>query len=218
MVPPAPPSASSGCGVTTRTGFICSIRSLLLSVSTRVSSHKGKGPLTLTLSRWEGPPLMRRPSADAVAGRGNSCNDIASPRCCRRRRKSFLQRCRRLSDGQFALIEHRRHAEKAVNHAVVTAIGRRYTGFLEALGIGSALIAQRITLGRNHQRWRQTTELPGHQRSSIGIIGVSSLLEIMIPVPLHAGTGEHVALRKALIGIGRIVAVRHWINEQLEGQ
>src|SRR5262249_46544445 len=179
-------SASSGCGVTTRTGVICSISRPLLSVSTRISSHKGKGPLTLTLSRWEGAPLNWRPSAVADAGRGNSCNDIASPRCCSLRRKSLLQRCRRLSDGQFALIEHCRHAEKAVNHAVVTTIGRRYTGFLKALGIGSALIAQRITLGRNHQRWRQAAEIPGHQGSSIRISSVRSILEIVIPVPLHA--------------------------------
>jgi hypothetical protein len=105
-----------------------------------------------------------------------------------------------------------------VDHAIVTAIRRRHTGFLEALGIGGTLIAQRITLGRNHQRWRQATDIPGHQGSSVRIMSVSSILKIMIPVPLHAGAGEHIAFRKALIGIGRIVAVRHRIYEQLEGQ
>jgi hypothetical protein len=40
----------------------------------------------------------------------------------------------------------------------------------------------------------------------------------MIPVPLHAGASQHVALSKALIRIGRIVAVCHRVNEKLEGQ
>ena len=53
------------------------------------------------------------------------------------------------------------HAKKAVNHAIITAIRRVYTGFLETLGIGCTLIAQWITLGRQHQRWRQTAEVAG---------------------------------------------------------
>jgi hypothetical protein len=40
-------------------------------------------PLTLTLSQREGPPFMRRPSADAVAGNGGDVN--LSP--LRRRRR-----------------------------------------------------------------------------------------------------------------------------------
>ena len=40
---------------------------------------QGKKPLTLALSQREGPPLMRRPSADAVAGNGAPLNTRCAP-------------------------------------------------------------------------------------------------------------------------------------------
>ena len=87
--------------------------------------------------------------------------DAALPRCRGPGCQSFLQCCRCLSDGKFALIEHCWHAKKAMNHAIITAIRRVYTGFLRALCIGRTLIAQRITLGRQHQGRRQTAEVTG---------------------------------------------------------
>ena len=66
-----------------------------------------------------------------------------------------------LGDGLLALIEHGGHAKKAVDHPIIAGACGRHPRLLQALGIGFTFIAERIILGRNHQRRRQALEVFG---------------------------------------------------------
>src|SRR5262249_20639329 len=91
IVPPAPPSASSGCGVTTRTGVICSISNPLLSVSTRqlnsqfLQRQGAPHPLPHHLTALRQPASERLFSAQATPQRRRVCPARAPPACQRNR-------------------------------------------------------------------------------------------------------------------------------------
>ena len=60
-----------------------------------------------------------------------------------------------LGHGLLPLVQDRSHPEEAVNHAIVEMICRRHARSLETLGKRFAFIAERITLGGDHQGRRR---------------------------------------------------------------
>jgi hypothetical protein len=114
---------------------------LLRHGPTRV--RKGSFPPIPTFPRQEGkgylpPPVSPLRGEGSGGGEGRLGGSVR--RGVRFGCEGLPQRSAGLGHCLLALIEHSRHAEETVNHAIVPAAGGRYPRGLEALGIGFPFI------------------------------------------------------------------------------
>ena len=88
-------------------------------------------------------------------------------------------------DGYPGFVDNRSLLEEAVVHALVALEIGRDAGFLQAGGVGLALVAERVVFSGDHKGRRQAAEVFGLKRRGIGIETVFRSGQVMVPEPLH---------------------------------
>ena len=103
-----------------------------------------------------------------------------------------------------------------MNHAVVAAELYRDAGRLELAGIGFTLVPKNIEFGRDHQRGRKAAQIGRLRWRNVRMPPILCLLDIMIPVPGHLGTGQEEALGVSRVGLVIEVGISDGIEQNLE--
>jgi len=78
-------------------------------------------------------------------------------RCISRQR--LTQCCRRVFDRVTTSIHDPSQADEGVDHSFVAFEFDRDTSAPHLIGVGLALIAKRIALARDHERWREAAHI-----------------------------------------------------------
>ena len=119
----------------------------------------------------------------------------------------------------LAVRDQRAEREEHVHLPVVAVERGRHAGGLELGGVGLALVAERIELGRDHQRRRQPGPVGVVQRRQAKLAAVGAgAVEVVPGEPRPSTLGQEVALAVLL---DRREAQRHVgrrVDEELEGE
>ncbi len=83
-----------------------------------------------------------------------------------------------------------RSADEAVDQRIEFVVDGLHPGRGQAIGIGLALVAQRIEARRVDQRRRQAREVVGLERRGARIADVGLAVEIVAAEPFHGGRGS----------------------------
>ena len=140
-----------------------------------------RSPRRTGLSRSPSPPRRKRGARDATAG----LRPLLQHRLEIRARPLRLGACR------LGRIDE---TEIAVNQSLARMIFHRHAGRRQRLGIGRALVAQRIEPGGGDDGGRDTGEILRAQRRGAPVGAVRWIGEIMPAEPLHHRAGEEIAL------------------------
>src|SRR5689334_6730069 len=93
-----------------------------------------------------------------------------------------------------ARVERGRQTEEAVDQPVVAMPNRRHARILEPAGVRLALIAQRVVLGGDHERGRDTCDVAGTQRADEPLGGVAVAARVAVEEPVHLLGVEQIAV------------------------
>ena len=105
-----------------------------------------------------------------------------------------------------------------MDHAVVPLDGNRHTGFGQPLGIQFAFVPQRVVLGREHHRGRQSAQIALSQRGSQRRVTVEFPGQILSPAPDHVAAGQVESAGVLAVRRRVEVEIQHWVDQQLESQ
>src|SRR5205807_2506929 len=103
-----------------------------------------------------------------------------------RRRPHRRARCRGYQvDCATRLVDHSRHADETVDQTVEALQHNRNAGLIEAAGIYLSLITKGIELGCQHERARDSRQIPGPEWRTGGLTGLALVPHVLHPEPAH---------------------------------
>jgi hypothetical protein len=120
-----------------------------------------------------------------------------------------------LGEREIGLRHERRHADEAVDHALIARERHRHAGLGETRGVGLALGEQRIVLGRLDEGGRDAGEVGRAQRRGLGLRAVGAS-QVLLPVPLHLRPCEVEAGREPQVRLAVQIGVRDGVHEHLQ--